>query len=600
MIALRTLILILVLALVGPAWAQPVVGSLQAGTLPTGRGDAVPLPAGRWRVTLVTDQRFTPASGAAIDFRVAALRNDEADPLIPYLLVRWSLRGGEWQDPCAVQWPRGAAVFGIDRHSSHPNQLTQRCSRSQALGLEAVPTADGMRGLEAAFSPDDLAGLRRETLLLHEVILTRWRGEYISVGAVIRLGAPGASATELMETLRLGRPHVWNWALQAWSRRYLDAMTEALAGGRAAPVAMLEAPSEDGLSDRIRKMAQERSGDTAAAAALLMAQSGGAAGPSAAPGAPTEGQAVSPGRLEAEQRERDRLAAAERERERLAAEQRERERVAAAERERLAAEARQRAEEAERQRRQAAEKEAQERRLAEQRRREEEALIGRRIALVIGNGRYERRPLPNPVNDADDMSAALKASGFRVIDVRDASLSEMRRAVREFGDQLLGHDVGLVFYAGHGVEVKGRNYFVPVNADIQREDEIADQSLDVSLILEKMSTAKKAVNLLIVDACRDDPFGRGLRSGTSGLASIEAPRGTLIAYATSPGRVAADGTGRNSPYTKHLLRAMQEPNRPVELVFKDVRRAVQAETQDRQIPWENTSLSGDFYFRVRR
>jgi len=142
---------------------------------------------------------------------------------------------------------------------------------------------------------------------------------------------------------------------------------------------------------------------------------------------------------------------------------------------------------------------------------------------VIGNGRYERRPLPNPVNDADDMSAALKASGFRVIDVRDASLFEMRRAVREFGDQLLGHDVGLVFYAGHGVEVKGRNYFVPVNADIQREDEIADQSLDVSLILEKMSTAKKAVNLLIVDACRDDPFGRGLRSGTSGLASIETP-----------------------------------------------------------------------------
>lgn len=302
-------------------------------------------------------------------------------------------------------------------------------------------------------------------------------------------------------------------------------------------------------------------------------------------------------RLAAEAKEKERLAAEARESERLAAEAREREKALQAQRQ---AEARRQAEEAERQRLASANREAQERLAAEQKRKEEEALLGRRVALVIGNGRYERRPLANPVNDANDMSAALKSSGFRVIDLRDAELGQMRRAVREFGDLLLTHDVGLVFYAGHGVEVKGRNYFIPVNADIQREDEIADQGLDVSLILEKMTTAKKGVNLLIVDACRDDPFGRSFRSTTSGLASMEAPRGTLVAYATSPGRVAADGTGRNSPYTKHLLRAMQEPNKPVELVFKEVRRAVQAETQDRQTPWENTSLSGDFYFRITR
>jgi uncharacterized caspase-like protein len=224
----------------------------------------------------------------------------------------------------------------------------------------------------------------------------------------------------------------------------------------------------------------------------------------------------------------------------------------------------------------------------------------KRIALVVGNSNYKVRPLKNPRNDADDVSNALKASGFQVIDLRDASLQQMRAGVRQFGDRLINNDVGLVYYAGHGVEVKGRNYFIPVNADIVREDEIADQSLDVSFILEKMSTAGKGVNILIVDACRDDPFGRSFRSASRGLAQMDAPRGTIIAYATSPGKVAADGDGRNSPYTRNLVKAMQQPNKPIEQVFKEVRRAVQEETKNQQTPWENTSLSGDFYFKVLR
>jgi hypothetical protein len=225
---------------------------------------------------------------------------------------------------------------------------------------------------------------------------------------------------------------------------------------------------------------------------------------------------------------------------------------------------------------------------------------GKRLALVIGNASYKVRPLLNPRNDADDVSRVLRSTGFEVIDLRDATLAQMRTSVRQFGERLMSNDVGLVYYSGHGIEVKGRNYFIPVNADIKASDEVADQALDVSLILAKMDTAKKGVNILIVDACRDDPFGRSFRSNSRGLATMDAPQGTLIAYATAPGSVAADGTGRNSPFTKHLVRAMQVPNTPIELMFKEVRRAVREETKNQQTPWENSSLIGNFYFSVKK
>lgn len=222
----------------------------------------------------------------------------------------------------------------------------------------------------------------------------------------------------------------------------------------------------------------------------------------------------------------------------------------------------------------------------------------KRAALVIGNANYKIRPLKNPANDAEDVTSSLKNNGFEVIAVKDADLRGMRSAVRAFGDLLVKSDVGLVYYSGHGVEVKGRNYFIPVDADIQREDEISDQALDVNLIMEKIDTAQRKVNILIVDACRDDPFGRSYRSTTRGLASMDSPPGTIIAFSTSPGKVASDGDPkeRNSPYTKHLLEEMKKPNLPIEQVFKEVRRKVQIETKNTQTPWENTSLSRDFYF----
>ncbi len=223
----------------------------------------------------------------------------------------------------------------------------------------------------------------------------------------------------------------------------------------------------------------------------------------------------------------------------------------------------------------------------------------KRIALVIGNANYKRSPLNSPRNDADDMSRSLRSSGFEVIDLRDATLKQMRAGVRQFGDRLINNDVGLVYFSGHGKEVNGRNYFIPVDDDIMRDDEVADQGLDMSLILDKMTTAGKGVNILIVDACRSNPT-KAFNSTSRGLAQMDAPRGTIIAYATSPGKTAEDGTGRNSPYTKHLVKAMQQPNKPIEQVFKEVRRAVQEETNNQQTTWENTSLTGDFYFKVQR
>ena len=226
--------------------------------------------------------------------------------------------------------------------------------------------------------------------------------------------------------------------------------------------------------------------------------------------------------------------------------------------------------------------------------------LNKRIALVIGNANYANGPLKNPINDATDISVALKLSGFEVIDQRNASLIDMTRAIRQFGDKLLNADVGLVYFSGHGIEAKGRNYLIPVNATMLREDEIAFQSIDANLILEKMNTANKSVNILIIDACRDNPFTRSFRGVNKGLAQMDAPAGTIVAFATSPGKTAADGIGRNSPFTRSLVQAMKKANTPIEAVFKEVRKNVVEETKGQQTPWESSSLIGDFYFTVSK
>ncbi len=229
---------------------------------------------------------------------------------------------------------------------------------------------------------------------------------------------------------------------------------------------------------------------------------------------------------------------------------------------------------------------------------------GKRVALVIGNAKYKFSPLKNPVNDATDMATSLRSVGFDVIEVKDANKRQMRAATRRFEDKLAASDVGLVYYSGHGVEVKGRNYLIPVDADIRREHEVEDQAFDAGNILRMMEslqgTEKKRVNIMIVDACRNNDLARSWRSTNRGLARMDAPTGSFISFATAPGQVASDGNGRNSPFTKHLLQALKQPNVPIELVFKEVRRNVMAETAGEQVPWENSSLVGDFYFTVAK
>ncbi len=221
-----------------------------------------------------------------------------------------------------------------------------------------------------------------------------------------------------------------------------------------------------------------------------------------------------------------------------------------------------------------------------------------RLALLIGNATYKSSPLQNPVNDVRLMEKALIEAGFTIIKAENASRREMQRMVRDFGERLKqSGGVGLFYFAGHGVQVKGANYLVPVDADIRTEDEVAFDSIDAQSVLEKMETAKNRINLLILDACRDNPFAKGSRSGSTGLATMSAPSGSLVAYSTSPGSVASDGAGNNGLYTQHLAAVMRMPDMPIEEVFKRVRANVRKDSANQQTPWENTALEGNFYFK---
>lgn len=225
------------------------------------------------------------------------------------------------------------------------------------------------------------------------------------------------------------------------------------------------------------------------------------------------------------------------------------------------------------------------------------AAAERRVALVIGNGAYRDAPLRNPVNDASSMARTLGECGFRVRLVLDADRAGMFGAVREFGRDLSGGGVGLFYYAGHGMAVKGANYLIPVNADITAEHEVPVQALDVASVLGWMEAAGNRLNILVLDACRNNPFPRSFRSSGKGLAQLDAPTGSFVAYATAPGSVAGDGEGTNGLYTQQLLRALQEPGLNVEQVFKRVRVGVKQASLDQQVPWDSSSLTGEFYFR---
>jgi uncharacterized caspase-like protein len=219
-----------------------------------------------------------------------------------------------------------------------------------------------------------------------------------------------------------------------------------------------------------------------------------------------------------------------------------------------------------------------------------------RHALVIGNAEYANGPLVNPANDAQAVAKALSRAGFSVDLKVNASQKQMQDAITAFGDQLKRGGAGLFYFAGHGVQIKGRNFMMPVGAEIQREDEVPYKAIDVQQVLDKMETAKNRINLVVLDACRDNPFARSSRSGAGGLSQVDAPIGSLIAFATAPGSVASDGRNANGLYTQHLLANIERPGTSIEEVFKRVRLGVRLDSNGTQVPWESTSLEGDFYF----
>jgi uncharacterized protein len=223
-----------------------------------------------------------------------------------------------------------------------------------------------------------------------------------------------------------------------------------------------------------------------------------------------------------------------------------------------------------------------------------------RVALVIGNSAYADIPLANPVNDARLMSETLRGLGFDVVEVLDADQNTMKYAIIEFGEKLdtAGKDaVGLFYYAGHGLQVGGENFLVPIGAHIKKESHVAIEAVSAGWILGEMEFAGNRMNFVVLDACRNNPLTRSFRSTTRGLARMNAPRGSLVAYSTGPGDVSSDGVGANSPYTTALARALLMPSISAERMFKQVRDWVASETGNQQVPWEESSLTGeDFFF----
>lgn len=225
------------------------------------------------------------------------------------------------------------------------------------------------------------------------------------------------------------------------------------------------------------------------------------------------------------------------------------------------------------------------------------AQVQKRVALVIGNSAYKGAPaLRNPVNDAKAMSNALNRLGFEVIEVTDATQKEMNRAITLFGEKLNSESAALFFYAGHGLQVRGKNYIVPVDAQIKSESAVASESVSVDTVLEQLNVS--SVSIVILDACRNNPFERSFRKmGGGGLAQMDAPKGSFIAYATAPGKTAADGDGKNGLFTEELLKYINEPGLTLESVFKRVRSSVATKSNDEQMPWDSSSMTGEFFFR---
>ncbi|HNJ39791.1 MAG TPA: SUMF1/EgtB/PvdO family nonheme iron enzyme [Acidobacteriota bacterium] len=220
-----------------------------------------------------------------------------------------------------------------------------------------------------------------------------------------------------------------------------------------------------------------------------------------------------------------------------------------------------------------------------------------RLALVIGNGAYPSASLKNPINDADDMAQTLEKLGFEVLKGTNLPQREFLRLIATFGARLRGGGVGLFYFAGHGIQVGGENYMLPVDAQLETEADVDTYGINVNKVLKQIGSAGNQMNIVILDACRNNPYvNRNWRETTQGLAEVKAPSGTIIGYATAPGATANDGNGRNGLYTQELLAALPQMGIPIEQTFKMVLRQVREKSGGKQIPWISSALEGDFCF----
>ena len=221
----------------------------------------------------------------------------------------------------------------------------------------------------------------------------------------------------------------------------------------------------------------------------------------------------------------------------------------------------------------------------------------KRVALVIGNADYKFvTALANPINDAALMEKALKNIGFEVIRKDNLDQQGMKLALIEFSRKLKqGAEAGMFYYAGHGIEVDGKNYLVPIDSNMQSKEEADVFNFDVNSFLAMMENSGVPFNIMVLDACRNNPF-RGMRATGGGLAPMRAPVGSYVAYATAPGSVAADGDGKNSPFTEALAESIAVPGLALEEVFKQTRTKVRRATSGAQVPFDSSAIEGDFYF----
>ncbi|HLV39952.1 caspase family protein [Xanthomarina sp.] len=222
----------------------------------------------------------------------------------------------------------------------------------------------------------------------------------------------------------------------------------------------------------------------------------------------------------------------------------------------------------------------------------------KKTALIVGNANYlGASKLKNPLNDANSMSMVLKSSGFKTICLHDLGYVDFKKNIDDFGKLIAKCDASLFFYAGHGLQINGVNYLIPIDAVLEEECQVEYHCIRVDQVLTWMYQNIKKTNIIILDACRDNPFVRNWNRGNValGLATMDAPQGTLIAYSTSPGKTASDGKGNNGLYTESLIKHITTPNLEIEKVFKMVRKEVLEKSNSKQIPWETTSLIGEFY-----